>query len=153
MWVAPGSLASTSPRGPTVDVSYVDCGHSWISVSTCQWVHRRCFLVLMAGAPGSSALAPLRGGSSSTFLSIDDGRSRISSSDIFQGARHRRFLALMVGGPGSPAPPPKGATADVLQLSGSQSHTSSNTTQGATMTRTFLSKKKIGSCTAKDLER
>jgi hypothetical protein len=37
----------------------------------------------------------------STFISIDDGRSRISSSGTSQGARHRHLLALMVGTPGS----------------------------------------------------
>jgi hypothetical protein len=88
------------------------------------------FLSIDGGCSQIFSSGTSQGGSSSTFLSIDDGRSQISSSDIFQGARHRRFLALMVGGPGSPAPPPKGATTDVLQLSGSQSHTSSNTTQG-----------------------
>jgi hypothetical protein len=48
------------------------------------------------------------------FLSVDGGRSWISSSDTSQGARRRRFLALMVDAPGSPAPaPPRGPAVDV----------------------------------------
>jgi hypothetical protein len=47
----------------------------------------------------------------------------------------------MVDAPGSPTPPPKGPTADILQLSGSHSQTSGNASQGATMSRMFLSKK------------
>jgi hypothetical protein len=52
------------------------------------------------------------------FLSIDGGRSRISSSYTSQGAHHRHFLVLMVGASGSLTSPLRGA-ADVLQLSGS----------------------------------
>jgi hypothetical protein len=74
--------------------------------------HRRHFLALMAGAPGSLALAP-PGAPLLTFLSIDGGCYRISSSDTSQGARRRRFLALMVDAPGSPAPAPPGAVIDV----------------------------------------
>jgi hypothetical protein len=58
---------------------------------------------------------------SSTFLSVDGGRSQISSIGTFQGVRRRRFLVLMVGAPESPAPPPREPSADVLQLSGSRS--------------------------------
>jgi hypothetical protein len=39
------------------------------------------------------------------------------------GECHRCFIALMVGAPGSLSLPPRGATADVLQLSGSRSQT------------------------------
>jgi hypothetical protein len=46
-----------------------------------------------------------------------------------------------------------GPTADVLQLSGNRSQTSGNASQGATMSRTFLSKKNLGPCAAKDLKR
>jgi hypothetical protein len=53
------------------------------------------------------------GDSSSTFLSIDGGRSWISSSDTSQGVRHRHFLALMVDALGSPALPPRGSAVDV----------------------------------------
>jgi hypothetical protein len=45
------------------------------------------------------------------FLSVDGGRSRISSSGTSQGARRRYFLALMVDTPGSPAPAPPRAPA------------------------------------------
>jgi hypothetical protein len=45
----------------------------------------------------------------------------------------------MVYAPGSLTPPPWGAIVDVLQLSGSRSHTSSNASQGATMSKMFLS--------------
>jgi hypothetical protein len=58
---APGSPAPAPRRGPTVDVSYVDGRHSWISVSTSQGARHRRFLMLMVGAPRSLALAPPRG--------------------------------------------------------------------------------------------
>jgi hypothetical protein len=80
----------------------VDGGRSRIfSSGTTQGARRRHFLVLMVDAPGSLASAPPRGpvvdiftwmvsvlgslsaparGQSSTFLSIDDGRSRISDT-------------------------------------------------------------------------
>jgi hypothetical protein len=51
----------------------------------------------------------------------------------------------MVGATGSLTLPPKGPAVDVLQLSGSRSQTTGNTSQGVTMSRTFLSKKKFGS--------
>jgi hypothetical protein len=51
------------------------------------------------------------------------------------------FFALVVGAPGSPTPPPRRSTVDVLQLSGSHSQTFSNASQGATMSKMFLSKK------------
>jgi hypothetical protein len=47
----------------------------------------------------------------------------------------------MVGAQGSPALPPRGADADVLQLSCSHSQTSGNASQGATISLTFLSKR------------
>jgi hypothetical protein len=50
------------------------------------------------------------------------------------------------------APPPWGPTANVLQLSGSSSQTSGNTSQGALWEGRFLVKKS-GPCAAKDLER
>jgi hypothetical protein len=53
------------------------------------------------------------------FLSVDGGRSRISYSSTSQGAHRQHFLALMVGALESPAPPPRGPTADTLQLIGS----------------------------------
>jgi hypothetical protein len=43
------------------------------------------------------------------------------------------FFVLMVGAPGPPALPPKGAAINILQLSGSGSQTSDNTSQGATL--------------------
>jgi hypothetical protein len=53
------------------------------------------------------------------FLSIDDGRSRIPSSDISQETRRQRFLALMVGAPGSLAPtPPRGSAVDIFYVDG-----------------------------------
>jgi hypothetical protein len=48
------------------------------------------------------------------FLSIDGGRSWISSFGTSQEARRRCFLALMVGAPGSLAPaPPRRPAIDV----------------------------------------
>jgi hypothetical protein len=49
----------------------VDGGRSRIySSDTSQGAHRRCFLALMAGAPGSTALAPPRGGRRRCFLPL-----------------------------------------------------------------------------------
>jgi hypothetical protein len=57
-----GALGSPpTPRGPTVDIFYVDGGRSRIYVSTRQGAHRRHFLALMLGAPGCTAPAPPRG--------------------------------------------------------------------------------------------
>jgi hypothetical protein len=54
-----------------------DGGRFWMSsFGTSQGAHHRRFLALMVDVPGSSALAPLRG-PSSTFLSVDGGRSQI----------------------------------------------------------------------------
>jgi hypothetical protein len=50
----------------------------------------------MVDAPESPAPAPPRG-SLSTLLSIDGGRSQISSSGTSQGPHRRRFLVLIVG--------------------------------------------------------
>jgi hypothetical protein len=75
------------------------------------------FFMLMVGAPESLSSAPR--GPSSTFLSVDGGHSRISSSGTSHGAHHRRFLALLVGAPQSPAPaPPRGPTVDVFYVDG-----------------------------------
>jgi hypothetical protein len=41
---ASGFITLTPPREPVVDIFYVDGGCSWISVSTRQGVHHRCFL-------------------------------------------------------------------------------------------------------------
>jgi hypothetical protein len=46
----------------------------------------------------------------------------------------------MAGGLGSSALPPRGAAADVMQLSDSHFQTSGNASQGATMSSMFLSK-------------
>jgi hypothetical protein len=83
-------------RVPVVDVSYVDTGRSRFSNSgISQGAHRRHFIALMVGAPGSPALAHPR------------------------GDRHRRFLALMVGTPESPAQaPPGGPIFDVFYVDG-----------------------------------
>jgi hypothetical protein len=102
---APGFLSPAPPKGPAVDVFYVDGGRSRISVNTRQGGHRQCFLALMVGAPGSQVLAP------------------------------------------------RGPTANVLQLSGSCSETSGNASQGAIMSRMFLSKVFLCPCAAKDMER
>jgi hypothetical protein len=86
-----GSPAQAPPRGLAVNIFYVDGERSWISVSTHQ------------------------GGSTLTFLSVDDGRSQISSSGTSQGARRRHFLALMVDALGFPAMiPPRGPAVDVF---------------------------------------
>jgi hypothetical protein len=120
--------AGTS-QGPALDVSY----RGWWALPDLQLSHfpgarRRRFLALMANALGSPAPTPL-GGPPSMFLSVDGGRSRISSFgiswgpavDVFSidGGRSRIsssgpsrgpvvdvFLVLMVGAPGSPAPTP-----------------------------------------------
>jgi hypothetical protein len=139
----------------------IDGGCSRNSVSARQGPHRRCFLVLMVGAPGSPAPPPPKRAAVDDFY-VDDVCSRIFVS-TFQGAHHRRFLALMMGAPGSPSAPvrclpstflcvdggapgspalsPKGPATNVLQLTGSRSQTSGNASHGATMSRTFLSKK------------
>jgi hypothetical protein len=111
------------------------------------------FFMLMVDAPRSPALSPPRG-PPSTFLSVDGGRSQISSSgtsqggavDVFyvdggrsrisistsHGARHRRFLALMVDAPESQTPPPpKGAAVDMFYVDGRHSQISISTSQGA----------------------
>jgi hypothetical protein len=55
-----GTLRSLVPplRGLATDIFYVDGGRFRISVSTNQEGHRRRFLALIMGAPGSPALAP-----------------------------------------------------------------------------------------------
>jgi hypothetical protein len=122
---APGSVALTPPRGgrcqrflalmvgtpgfptppsrgATIDVFYVDGGHSRSSVSTRQGPRRRHFYV-------------------------DGGYSRTSVSTS-QGARHQHFLPLMVGAPGSLAPaPPSGPTVDLFYVDGGCSQTSIST--------------------------
>jgi hypothetical protein len=123
--------ASGSPsaptRGPTVDV------------------------VLMVGAPGSTALAPPRESVVDVFYvdggcfrisistrqgprcrhSVDGGRYRNNSSDTSQGDRRRRFLALMVGTPRSTAPAPlRESTIDVFYIDGGCSWISVSTRQG-----------------------
>jgi hypothetical protein len=77
------------------------------------------------------------------FLSVDGEPSWISHT-ASHAARHRHFLALMVDAPGSLAPLPKGLTTfpDLCQC-----------IPGATMSRMCFSKKKLGPCAAKDLER
>jgi hypothetical protein len=70
------------------------------------------FLALMVGSFGSPV--PPHRGLLSMFLSVDDGRSRISISTS-QRDRHRHFSALMVNALGSPSAPPRGPTIDVSQ--------------------------------------
>jgi hypothetical protein len=84
----PGSTALTPPRGAVIDVSY----HCWWVLPDLQLWH-------------------LTGGSPSTFLSVDGGRSRIYNFDTSQGVRRRCFLALMVDAPGSLAPTPSSGPA------------------------------------------
>jgi hypothetical protein len=83
----------------------VDSGRSWISVSTSQGGHHRCFLALMVCAHRS--LAPPPGGPPSIFL------------------------ALMVGAPGPPKVPPRGPTIDIFCVDGECFRTSSTASQGA----------------------
>jgi hypothetical protein len=71
---APGSPAPAPPRGPTVDVFYVDGGHSRISVSSRQEAYHQHFFALMVGALGSPAPAPLRGVVVDVFY-VDGGHS------------------------------------------------------------------------------
>jgi hypothetical protein len=121
--------SSGTSQGPIVNVFYVDGGRSRISVSTSQGARCRHFLALVLGAPESPALTPPRGSTVNVFY-VDGGHSRISVS-THQWAHHQRFFLLMVGALGSPAPPPRGPTADVLQLCGSSFHTSGNASQGS----------------------
>jgi hypothetical protein len=77
--------------------------------------HYRCFLALMVGALGSSASTPLRG-PPLMFLSVDGGRSWITSSGTFRG----------------------GGTIDVSYIDDERSRiTNSGTSQGASR-RCFL---------------
>jgi hypothetical protein len=69
-----GSSALAPPRGPAVDIFYIDGGCSRISVSTSQGGHRRRFLALMVDAPRTPAPTPPRGPTVSIFY-IDGGRS------------------------------------------------------------------------------
>jgi hypothetical protein len=71
---APGSIAPTPPRGPVIDVCYIDGGRSWISISTSQGAHCRCFLTLMVGAPRSPAPTSPTGLTVDVF-SVDGGPS------------------------------------------------------------------------------
>jgi hypothetical protein len=65
--------------------SNVDDGHSRISSSgTSKGARRRCFLALVVDTPGSPAPA-LSEGPSSMFLSVDGGRSWISSPGTSRG--------------------------------------------------------------------
>jgi hypothetical protein len=92
----------------------VDGGRSWIfSSGTSQGVCHRCFLALMVDAPGSLALASLR------------------------GAHRRCFLALMVDALGSPALAPPIAAIDIFYVDGGRSRISVSTTRGPPST--FLS--------------
>jgi hypothetical protein len=76
---APESPALIPPRGPAVDVSYIDGGHAQISVSTSQGAHRLRFLALMMRTLRSLAPAPPRGPTVNVFY-VDGGHSRISIS-------------------------------------------------------------------------
>jgi hypothetical protein len=82
---APESPALAPPRGPVVDVFYVDGGRSWISINTHQVVYRRHFLALMMGASESPALTPPRGSDIDIFY-VDGRRTRISVN-THQGVR------------------------------------------------------------------
>jgi hypothetical protein len=74
----------------------------------------------------------LPGGPPLTFLSVDGGRSRISSSGTSQRVRRQRFLALMMDAHGSPAPtPPKGPAVGVFYVDGGCSQISVSTHQEA----------------------
>jgi hypothetical protein len=110
---APRSSALAPPGGPAALPD--------LQLRHLSRARRRRFLALMVDAPGSSALAPPRG-PPSTFLSVDGGRSQISSSATSQGgpaalldlqlqhlpgAHCRCFLPLIVDAPGSLAPAPK----------------------------------------------
>jgi hypothetical protein len=123
---APRSPAS-SPRGVIVDIFHIDGGHSWTSSTASQ-------------------------GGAIDISCVDGGRSRISSIDsqgpavdvsCVDGGRSRIPDIASQGGP----------TVDVLQLSGSHFQTSSNASQGVTMSRTFFNEIFLGPCAAKDLER
>jgi hypothetical protein len=109
-----GSTALAPPKGdPPLTFLSIDGECSRIySSGTSQETRRRCFLVLMVGAPRRQHPP---GVPPSKFLSVDGERSRIYSSSTSQGARCQRFLALMVGAPGSIAPaPPRGAVVDIF---------------------------------------
>jgi hypothetical protein len=89
---ATGSPALTPPKGPTIDVFYVDGGHTWISIRTHQGAHHQCFFVLMVGGPRSRAPAPPRGPTINVFY-VDGGRFLISVSTR-QGGSSSMFLSI-----------------------------------------------------------
>jgi hypothetical protein len=98
----PGSPSLAPPRGLVADIFMLIFGAPGSLSAPLRWAHHRCFLALMVGTTESPALAPprrarhrhfllwwwvlsdlrqhLSGGPPSMFLSIDGGRSRISSS-------------------------------------------------------------------------
>jgi hypothetical protein len=95
------------------------------------------FLQPFTALPEGRALKALRSqisssgtprGPPSLFLSVDGGRSWITSSSNSRGARRQCFLALMVGVPGSPAPappegPPSTSSASVVAAAGPADNT------------------------------
>jgi hypothetical protein len=97
--------------------------------------HRRCFLALMVGTPGS-LIAPSRGAAINIFY-VDGGCSRNSVSTS-QGAHHQRFLELMVGAPGPPSPPPWSLPMTFPSVDGGRSQNSITASQGGPPS-TFLS--------------
>jgi hypothetical protein len=93
--------SSPPPMGSAVNVFYIDDGLSQTSGTARQGAHRRCFLALMVGAPGSPTPPPREGptigvfalmvgtpgppalplgGPPLTFFSVDGGHSRISGT-------------------------------------------------------------------------
>jgi hypothetical protein len=70
--------SSGTSQGPTVDMFYVDDGHSWISVNTRQGAHHQCFLALMMDTPGSPSTLAKR--PTIDIFSVDGGHSRISGT-------------------------------------------------------------------------
>jgi hypothetical protein len=83
---ASGSPALAPPRGPAVDDFHVDGGRSRIFVSTSQGARRQRFLALMVVLLDFQ-LRHLPRGLLSTFLSVDGGCSRITSSGTSHGSR------------------------------------------------------------------
>jgi hypothetical protein len=102
---APGSPA-LPPRGPIVDVFYVDDGRSQISDTASQ-------------------------GPTIDVFKIGGGRCRISNN-ASQGAPSTS-LRQVVDAPRTPAPPPRGSAIDVFKIGGGRSQISSITSQGGTI--------------------
>jgi hypothetical protein len=116
------------PRGPAVNVFYVDGGRSRITSSgTSQGASHQRFFTLMVDTPRSSAPAP-PGARRRCFLALIVGA--LGSSPLAPpGGPPSTFFTLMVDAPGSLAPTPPGAPLlTFLSVDGGRSRISSSGT-------------------------